>query len=180
MHVFSVTRHVMSWNPFTASHSNGKEMNRMRKALMKYLLSLRCTHLVDLLYWKSRSSFCQPNCHDSFALLFFPHHLQITITQFGILETLEPTEFQREQTSSCFLFLSGWTIGLLLCKPWHTRTFPKQTIICLFCGAFLIQHRRYFTLICLSGRSFFSTSQICNKQPFFSCRCYSKLIFLAF
>lgn len=121
-----------------AKRWTGQGLSSARKALMKYLLSLRCTHLVDLLYWKSRSSFCQPNCHDSFALLFFPSHLQITITQFGILETLKPTEFQREQTSSCFLFLSGWTIGLLLCKPWHTRTFPKQTIICLFCWAFLI------------------------------------------
>lgn len=146
---------------------------------MKYLISLRRYTFGESAHWKSRSSLW-PNCHDSFALLFFPYHLQRTITQFGILETLKPTEFQREQTSSCFIFLNGWTIGLLLCKPWNTRTFPKQTIISLFCCAFLIQHHRgIFTLICLSGRSFFSMSCICNKQPFFL-QLILKTIFLAF
>lgn len=140
-------RHVMSWNPFTASHSNGKEMNRMRSLICQKVINeifaVPEVHTFGAsAYWKSRSSLSQSNCHDSFALLFFPCHLQITITQFGILETLKPTQFQREQTSSCFLFLNGWTIGLLLCKPWHTRTFPKQTIICLFRCAFLMQHHR--------------------------------------
>lgn len=128
---------VMSWNPFTASHSNGKEMNRIRPLICQKVINEifalpEMPPFGGFAYWKSRSSSCQSNCHDSFALLLFPYHLQITIIQSGILENLKPTEFQREQTSSCFLFLNGWTIGLLLCKPWHTKTFPKQTIICLF------------------------------------------------
>lgn len=134
----------MSWNPFTASHSNSKEMHRTRplicQRVINEILAVPEVHTVGgSAHCKGRSSLCQSNCHDSFALLSFPCPLQTTITHFGILETLKPTGFQREQTSSCFLFLNGWTIGLLLWKPWHTRTFPKQTIICC---AFLIQHHR--------------------------------------
>lgn len=181
---FSAMRHVMSWDPFTASQSNGKRMSRMRplicQKVINEIFALPEMHTFGgFAHWKSRSSFCQSNCHDSFALLYFPYHLQITIIQLGILETLKPTEFQREQTSSCFLFLNGWTIGLLLCKPWHTRTFPKQTIICpSFCCAFLIQHHRgiILPLSAFQGEASFPCHVFVTNRHF-SSNWYSKLFF---
>lgn len=146
LHVFSVMRHVMSWNPFTASHSNSKEMNRTRPLLCQEVINeifavLSCSTLGECAQCRAGAAHASPRARPALLCCSSPTTFRDPELTW-VFWKLKPTEFQREQTSSCFLFLNGWTIGLLLGKPWHTRTFPKQTIICLFCCAFLIQHHR--------------------------------------
>lgn len=72
---------------------------------MPQLLGLNRGHLVGLCD-KGAVTACAKSIPmtAAHALLFLPYGLQITITQIGILESLKPTKFQREQTPSCSLF----------------------------------------------------------------------------